>query len=154
MFFNIYMGICVVFIDQFRGVRRAIGPLCARVRTVTIERNDLWLRYLALWFTLFLLRLCSKVKVVGKSLWLQDETTSTASAVCMVTAGVFWWMSFYYSRNLLSHSNKNLPVLVYMWHKGQQAAWQIVIVPGTVVWCKNSEKWCWSESKPIPYSLP
>jgi len=56
------------FTGHFSGTDGAIGSMCLCVWTITFELNDIWLRYLAWWFTLTPHWSCSKVKIISYSL--------------------------------------------------------------------------------------
>jgi len=77
------------FTDHFSGAGEAIGWLCASVRAITVELNDLWPRYLACWFVMALSRSSSRVKVVGESLWSEDEKCSLFGYDCTLWGDVY-----------------------------------------------------------------
>jgi len=75
----------VIFTNRFISEDKAIAPMIvclSCVRTAAYELNDLWPSYLAHWFTFTLSGSSSKVKVIGKYSWSQEELFSHLLSLC------------------------------------------------------------------------
>jgi len=79
--------------NNFSGPGRAIGRVCVCVRTINVELNDLWPRYLAAGFTSTLPTLSSKVKVTDQSWRSEDDGNVHSDAQYAVN--VFYGRTLY-----------------------------------------------------------
>ena len=70
------------FTEHFCGPGRAIRRVCVCLcgGAITFELSDLRSRRLACWFTLILFRQSSKVKVIGQSSRILEESKDSATA--------------------------------------------------------------------------